>query len=135
MAGRLTDIFAGLQEALTAVNGVLVADHIPEKIVAPMAVVALDRVEYPAAMAGGSSTWFFLVSVLVKRQETLSAQLALDEFLSWDGDRSIRSALAADRTLGGACHSLLVEAADNIRPVESDDGQFLAVDFVVRVHA
>lgn len=135
MGGTLRDIHAGLQDALSAVDGLLVADHIPEKIVAPMAVVSLDRVEYPAAMAGGMSNWFFIVTVVVKRMEHLTAQYALDDLMSYDGDQSIRAALTADRTLGGACHTLLVESVENVRPVASDDGQFLAADFSVRVHA
>lgn len=135
MGGRLTDIHDGLRNALSAIDGLLVADHVPEKIVAPMAVIALERVDYPRAMAGGSSEWRMIVTVVVKRMEIRSAQLLLDEYLSHDGDLSVRAALTADRTLDGACHTLLVESAENIRPVETDDGAFLAADFVVLVHA
>lgn len=135
MGGTLRDIHSGLQDALSAIDGLLVADHIPEKIIAPMVVVSLERVEYPAAMAGGLTNWFFVVTVVVKRMEHVSAQYALDDFMSYGGDQSIRAALAVDRTLGGACHTLLVESVENVRPVTSDDGQFLAADFSVRVHA
>jgi len=135
MGGTLTAIHTGLQDALTTIPGVLVADHIPEKVVAPMIAVGLDRVDFPLSMAGGSSDWRFVVTVVVKRMETLSAQLLLDEFMSYTGDRSVRQALTADRSLGGACHTLLVESVENVRFVGSDDGQFLAADFAVRVVA
>jgi hypothetical protein len=135
MAGSLSDIHEGFQAALGAVEGLLVADHIPEKIIAPMAVVSLDSGEYPAAMAGGMSVWQFVVTVVVKRQATLPAQLLLDDYLSYDGARSVHAALTADRTLDGACLTLLVESVDNIRPIVTDDGQFLAADVSVRVHA
>lgn len=135
MAGTLVEIHDGLRDALAGIDGLLVADHIPEKIVAPMAVIQFDRVDFPRSMAGGSSEWRMTVTVLVRRMEVVTAQRLLDEFLSWDGPWSIRAAVAADRTLGGACHSLLVESVENVRPVETDDGAFLAADFAVRIHA
>jgi hypothetical protein len=136
MAGHLAEIHDGFQQALSAIDGLLVADHIPEKIIAPMVVVSLEAVDaYAAAMGQGMSDYRFVVTVVVKRQATLPAQLLLDDYLSVDGARSIHAALTADRTLGGACLSLAVESAENIRPIVTDDGQFLAADVSVRVHA
>ena len=135
MGGTLGDIHDGLRDALSAVSGLLVADRIPEKITAPMAVIALDRVDYPRAMAGGLSEFRYTITVVVKRMAHLNAQQQLEAYASYDGDQSVRAALTADRTLGGAAKSLLVEAMENLRPVETDDGAFIAVDFLVTVHA
>lgn len=135
MGGTLGDIHDGLRDALSTVSGLLVADRIPEKITAPMAVIALDRVDYPRAMAGGLSEYRYVVTVVVKRMAHLNAQQQLEAYASYDGDQSVRAALTADRTLGGAAKSLLVESMENLRPVETDDGAFIAVDFLVTVHA
>jgi hypothetical protein len=135
MGGSLGDIFEGLRDALSGISGLLVADRIPEKVVAPMAIIALDRIDYPRAMAGGLSEYRYIVTVVVKRMAHVNGQQALEQYASFDGDQSLRAALTVDRTLGGAAKTLLVEGMENFRPVESDDGVFIAADFLVTVHA
>ena len=135
MGGTLADIFDGLRAALSGISGLLVAERIPEKVVAPMVVVVLDRVDYSRAMGGGLSEHTYTVTVVVKRMAHLNAQQALEQYASYAGEQSIRAALTVDRTLGGAARTLLVAAMENIRPIETDDGAFLAADFLVQVHA
>jgi len=54
--------------------------------------------------------------------------------MSYSGTTSIRAAIEADRTLGGAVQTSIVESADNIRVVSQGDADYLAVDFTVMVH-
>jgi len=54
--------------------------------------------------------------------------------MSYSGDKSIRAAIEADRSLGGVVQTSIVESAENIRVVSQGDADYLAVDFTVVVH-
>jgi sulfite reductase beta subunit-like hemoprotein len=135
MAGTLSDIRAGMGDALRVVNGLRVREHLPEQVDPPVAVLMLERVDFHGAFRGGLSTWQFVVVVVVGRMAERSSQDLLDKFLSWDSSQSIRAALEADMTLGGVAHTCKVGAARAVRPMQVGDANYLAVEFEVEVTA
>lgn len=135
MAGSSLDIFRGLANALTAVPGLRVADHIPEQLNPPMAVIGLQSVTYHRAMSGGLSAWDYVVSAVGGRMGDRAAQIQLDGWMSYDGAQSIRAAIEDDRTLGGACSTLIVADMVAVRPLTLGDAAYLTCEFNVTVHA
>ena len=73
------------------------------------------------------------------RLDVEASQEAMDRLLSQVPDDeahvSVKDALEADRTLGGACRALAVQRADNLRAVTIGATDYLAVDVVVLVHS
>jgi len=135
MAGSGLAIQMGLQTALGIVPGLRVADHLPEQINPPIAVIQIQSVTYHRAMGGGLSEWEFVVSVVAGRMGDRSAQRTLDDWMSFDGASSIRAAIESDTTLGGVCSTLKVADMLNVRPVSLGDAAYLSCEFNVLVHA
>lgn len=135
MGGSSLDIHKGLANALTAVPGLRVADHLPEQINPPMAVIQLQSVTYHRAMSGGLSAWEHVVTAIGGRMGDRAAQVQLDGWMSYDGSTSIRAAIEDDRTLGGACSTLLVAEMVAVRPLTMGDAAYLTCEFNVTVHA
>ena len=135
MSGSATQIHDALSMALTAVPGLRVADHLPESINPPMAIVQVQSVTYHRAMQGGLSEWQYLVAVVSGRMGDRSAQRMLDGWMAYDGSQSIRAALEVDQTLNGVCQSLLVESMVNVRPLSLGDAAYLSCEFNVTVYA
>lgn len=135
MSGSATQIHDALSMALAAVPGLRVADHLPEGINPPMAIIQVQSVTYHRAMRGGLSEWQYLVAVVSGRMGDRSAQRLLDGWMAYDGNQSIRAAIEADPTLNGICQTLLVADMVSVRPLSQGDAEYLSCEFNVTVHA
>jgi hypothetical protein len=135
MAGTASQIQAAVSAALATVPGLRVADHLPEQVAPPMAVIQMETVTYHRTMQGGTSEWAFLISLIAGRMGERSAQRQLDGWLSYDGSQSIRAALEVDPTLNGIVQSLIVAEMASIRLLTMGDATFLTCDFNLTVHA
>ena len=93
-----------------------------------------DSINYWEAFAGGDVRIQFTVTVVVGRTAERASQKSLYAFMSYSGDKSVRAAIEADRTLGGVAQTSIVQSADNIRVVSQGDADYLALDFNVMVH-
>lgn len=135
MAGSASDIHAALRTSLATVPGLRVADHLPEQIAPPLAVIQLESVQYHRAMQGGSSEWQFLVALIAGRMGDRAAQVQLDGWIAYSGTTSIRAAIESDPTLGGTCQTLIVNEMVSVRPLSLGDASYLSCEFSVTVHA
>ena len=135
MAGTGLEIQDGLSRALGRVQGLRVADHLPEQLNPPIGVVQVQSVTYHRAMQGGLSTWEFVVTVIGGRMGDRTAQRTLDGWMSWDGVYSVRAALEDDQTLGGVCQTVKVNDMLAVRPVSLGDATYLSCEFNVYVNA
>lgn len=135
MAGSASSIQAALGVRLATISGLRVADHLPEQINPPMAVVQLQSVTYHRAMKGGLSEWQFTISLIAGRMGDRPAQRQLDSWMSWDGNQSVRAAIEGDTTLAGACSTLKVADMIAVRPLSLGDAAYLTCEFNVIVHA
>lgn len=135
MAGSGLDIQDGLALALGTIPDLRVADHLPEQLNPPVAVIQVQYVTYHRAMRGGLSTWEYVVSVIAGRMGERSAQRTLDQWMSYDGPWSVREALEADQTLGGVAATVKVNDMLAVRPVSLGDAAYLSCEFNVSVNA
>lgn len=86
--------------------------------------------------AGGLVELGFTVQVFVSETADVAAQERLDEYLEPSGARSIRQALEADSTLGGACDDLIVRSSSGYRRYLRDGGgPLLGAEWSVTVYA
>jgi hypothetical protein len=97
MAGNSADIHTGLRNRLSTIQGLRVADHLPEQVQPPMAVIQLQSVTYHRAMSGGLSQWEFVVSCVAGRMGERFSQTQLDGWIAYSGSQSVRAAIEADR--------------------------------------
>ena len=135
MAGSSLDIQQALANALTAVPGLRVADHLREQINPPMAVIQLQSVTYHRAMRGGMSAWEYVVTAIGGRMADRAAQIQLDGWMSYDGAYSIRAAIEDDRTLAGMCDTLILTDMVAVRPLTMGDAAYVTCEFNVTVYA
>ena len=134
MGGDASSIQEALGMALAMIPGLRVADHLPEQINPPMAVVQLQTVTYHRAMKGGLSEWQFTISLVAGRMGDRPAQRQLDAWMSYDGNQSVREAIESDRTLGGNCSTLKVADMISVRPLSLGDAAYITCEFNVIVH-
>jgi hypothetical protein len=135
MAGTASDLHTALGVRLATITGLRVADHLPEQLNPPIAVIQLQSVTYHRAMKGGLSEWQFVISCVAGRMGERQSQRTLDTWISYDGAGSVRAAIEADKTLGGKAQSLIVAEMIGVRPVTLGDASYLTCEFNVTVHA
>lgn len=136
MAAKISDVAAGLRQALKAIQGLRVVEYLPDQVNPPTAVMSITDVTFHRAFSGGDPVYQFVVTLIVARTSDRIAQDRLDAYASFDGPQSVRAAIEADQTLDGACQSLVVDRVGNIQTVTlADNVNYLAVDFTVIVHA
>ena len=135
MAGNGSDLQTALSASLATIPGLRVADHLPEQVAPPMAVIQLQTVTYHRAMGGGLSEWAYVVSLIAGRMGDRAAQRQLDAWLSYGGAQSVRAAIESDPTLGGNCSTLVVDEMITVRPLTIGDAAFVTCEFNINVHA
>jgi hypothetical protein len=135
MAGTASQLHSELARSLATIPNLRVSDHLPEGVNPPHAVIQLDQVTYHRAMGGGLSEWRFVVVMIAGRMGERSAQANIDQWLSWDGDYSVRAAVESDQTLGGTAHTVKCGQSLSVRPLAVGEQNYLAVELTVDVTA
>jgi hypothetical protein len=129
----------GIGANLRTLTGLRVSETIPDSFSPPIAVIALQSVQYNGAFntptSQGLTTYNFVVSVIVGKVAERVAQSRLDSYVS-TGTSSVKKAIESDRTLDGAAFDCVVSEMTNIGAVLlSGDVSYLAADFSVVVYA
>lgn len=135
MAGSASELQTALATRLATISGLRVADHLPEQVMPPMAVIQIQSVTFHRAMSGGLSEWQYVISLVAGRMGDRAAQRQLDGWMSYSGTQSVRAAIEADKTLGGKCSTLKVADMVSVRPLSIGDAAYLTCEFNVTVHA
>lgn len=133
--GTLAQIRDALGDAVRTINGMRASEHMPEQVSPPVIVIQLDRVDFHGAMQGGLRTFQFILIAVVGRMGERTSQDLLDRVTDFDGPDSLREAIEADPTLGGACWAVKVTGARAVRPINIGDAAYLGVEFEVEVQA
>lgn len=84
----------------TAIPDLFAYNNVPEVTNVPAAVVEPATADFLVAMGRGADTWEFEVTVLVSYADADVAQDQLDDYVNGAGDKSIRQAIFANRSLG-----------------------------------
>ena len=136
MPATISQVKECLKNAINSVAGLRAFDYQPDQVNPPFAWPTLDTITYhQTGMAAGGVVMNFTVTLVVNRASERTAQEQLDDYMSWDGKKSLRKAIEADRTLGGVCDDLIVTNAENLTNIDANDTLYLAVDFKVTVYA
>jgi hypothetical protein len=105
------NVRAGLKTRLATITGLRVWDVIPDQVTPPGAVVGQLDFTFDIDNARGLDIANVDVYVIVQRFDARSSQNQLDDYLG-SGAKSIKTAIEADRTLGGAVNTLRVTRAE-----------------------
>jgi hypothetical protein len=136
MPATISQVKDGLKTAINTVSGLRAFDYQPDQVNPPFAWPTLDTITYhQTGMAAGGVVMNFTITLVVNRAAERVAQDQLDQYMTWDGAKSLRAAIEADRTLGGVCDDLIVTNAENLTNIDANDTLYLAVDFKVTVYA
>ena len=127
----VANVITGLGNTLAAVAGLRFYGYPVERIEPPACVVALPE---PTSLTcgDGSFSYEFPLWVLVAKADARAANDELLPYVDPNGERSIRAAIAADRTLGGACDSVAILSV--VPQVVTLAGtEFFAAEFTLEV--
>lgn len=122
---QIGDIREALADALTVIPGMQASAQQLSNFTPPCALVKRGPVEFDEAMFGGVHHWLMNVQVMVAMASDIGAQMLLDKFLAPDGDYSVKSALEADRQLGGLVSDLHVTQANGEQVYVRESGGHL----------
>lgn len=128
-------IRTGIAANLATISGLRVAAEIPDSPNPPMAVIALDSIEYDLAMKQGLTQYNFSVTVIVGRAAEREMQRKLDTYIQISGSQSVKLAIESDRTLSGVIQDLRVTNSTSIGSIIINDQTYLAAEFTVTVFA
>ena len=128
----LSEIRSALAGSLSSIQGLRTSAHVPDQPNPPIAVVVPEQIEYDASTFG-SHRYTFRLMLIVGRVDERNAQARLDGYLATDGAASVKSAVEADRTLGGLVQVVRVLSADSYRTVPVGDVTYLTAEMVVEV--
>lgn len=101
----------------------------------PYVEVFPGAVDYHQAMGNGHANWPMKVRAYVALNNDIAAQQDMDDFQAVTGPRSVKQALEADPTLGGACEDLIVHGTEEPQEYVKDGAPLLGVDWNVEVWA
>jgi hypothetical protein len=135
MAATVSEAAAGLKAQLAQIPGLRVVDYLPDQINPPTAVISIDSVTYHQAFAGGDPLYQFTITVIVARASERVAQQKLDAFLAYSGTQSVRAAVEADKSLGGAVQQAIIDRGGNVQALTVNEVAYVTVDFTAIVHA
>ncbi len=120
---------------LATISGLRTSGDVPDNPNPPIAVVFLETVDYDEAFRGGMTTMMLKIMVLVSRADDRTAQRKLNQYISPDGDRSIKKAVESDRSLGGLVQTLRLTTMTSLGSTMVSEQEYMAVEFSVAVYA
>lgn len=134
MPATVLQVATGIKNRLATITGLRTFNYQPEQLNPPVGFPALSGVEYHRAFQGGDVTMNWNVHVVVGRWTDSRAHALLDEYLSYDGAKSIRAALEGDKTLGGVCETLVLSSGADVTSISENGSEFLEITFSLTVH-
>lgn len=131
----IADLRDGLATNLSTISGLRTSIDIPDNPNPPMAVIALETVNYDEAFQRGLTIYRFTITLLASRVSERRAQAKLDAYTSDDGASSVKSAIESDKTLDGSAYDVRVTEMSNYGTVSLGEVIYLAADYAVAVYA
>jgi hypothetical protein len=130
----IAEIRAGLAANIATIPGLRVAAEIPDNPSPPIAVISLNSITYDLDFNRGMTVYNFTVTLIVGRVAERDAQRKLDAYAG-NGERSIKTAVQSDRTLGGAAFDCRLSEMSTLGGVTIGEQTYLAADFACQVFA
>lgn len=135
MTATASQVREGIADAIrAAVPGIQASPYTLANPTPPAAHVMRGEIVYDQAMQGGLHDMTMRVQAFVALTTDIGAQMLLDQFLSPDGDNSIKAAIEADTSLGGIVQDLHVTSASGEQTyIRDQGGPVLGSEWTVRV--
>lgn len=133
----VSDIAAALGNALGTIPGMRVVDYLADTISPPVALVAIDTVDYHGSFGNSDVDveHLFTVYMVLPRASDRAGIALMESYMSQSGTSSIRAALEADQTLGGVVSTLLVTKSGPPASISINGAEYISLPFSVEVHA
>ena len=131
----ITAIRQGIATNLGTISGLRTSAELPDNPNPPTAVVALETIDYDGAFQQGVTTFMFTVIVIVGKQSDRISQRSLNQYASQNGERSIKTAVESDRSLGGNAMDCRVRGMTSVGSLQLNDTEYMAAEFSVAVYA
>ena len=125
---------SGIATNIATISGIRTYAEIPDNPALPAAVVGLTTVDYNRSFQRGLTEYTFTVTIILGRLAETRAQQNMDAYIS-NGERSIKTAIESDKTLGGYAFDTRVTEMTDITSTTIGDITYLAADFAVTVFA
>jgi hypothetical protein len=129
---KISKVRDQLGKNLERITGLRVYDRIPDVVVPPCAVVGQLDFTFDIDNARGLDQASVDIFVIVQRISERAGQDKLDELLAGTGNKSIKTAIESDRTLGGLVNTLRVITAES-GTYNTGDQEFLSYRYNVTV--
>jgi len=130
----IAEIRAGLAANIATIPGLRVAAEIPDNPSPPIAVITLNSITYDLDFNRGMTVYNFTVTLIVGRVTERDAQRKLDAYAG-NGERSIKTAVQSDRTLGGAAFDCRLSEMSTLGGVTINEVTYVAADFAIQVYS
>ncbi len=131
----IAEIRAGLAANISnTIPGLRVSAEVPDNPSPPIAVLSLNSITYDLDFNRGMTVYNFTVTLIVGRVAERDAQRKLDAYAG-AGERSIKTAVQSDRTLGGAAFDCRLSEMNTIGGVTINEVTYVAADFAVQVYS
>ena len=124
---------AGLAANASAISELTCYGYAPDSISEPAFHVAEVDIDFTGAFNRGLDELMVTCRVLVGRADDQASQALLDTYLSGVGPKSLKAALEADCTLGGACDDLMVLRVQGYRFYQYGTAQYVGAELIVKV--
>jgi hypothetical protein len=129
----VTTIREGLATRLATITGLRSFAYIPDAVAVPCAIVGLPGIDYLQAMRSNIVRGEFPVRVLVSRASDRAGQGALLDYMDPTGTKSVKAALDADNTLGGAASFAVLTSCKPPGVYTIGGVDYLGVEFLIDV--
>jgi hypothetical protein len=127
---KISQVREQLGKNIETITGMRVYDRIPDVVVPPCAVVGQLDFTFDIDNARGLDQASVDVFVIVQRISERAGQEKLDQLLAGTGNKSIKTAIESDRSLGGLVNTLRVITAES-GTYTTGDQEFLSYRYNV----
>ena len=128
----ITALRNALATNLATISGLRTAAEIPDNPSPPIAIVALENIDYDQAFKNALSIYNFNIMIIVGRAAEREAQRRLNTYCAASG---VKSAVESDKSLSGNAYDCRVTGVTSIGSLQLNDQTYLAADFQVAVYA
>lgn len=130
----VTAVFQGLSDAADEIEGLRCFPFMPDSITPPTFYVLELEIAFDQTFQRGVDDFNPITCrLLASRATDKYGQKQLEQYMKGSGALSIKAAIEADRTLGGACDSLQVTGVRGMGQYEHAGITYYGADFLVRV--
>lgn len=130
----ITTIRNKIAENIGTVTGLRTSAELIDNPSPPIALVALDSVQYHDDFGNGIQL-SFSVTVVVGRSAERQMQRKLDAYISPTGAQSVKAGIESNRSLDGTVDDLVCTNVSNVGSITINDQTYLAAEFQITVYA